>query len=141
MNGVNKVILLGNLGKDPETRHLDSNLVVSRFSLATTENYKDKEGKWISQTEWHNIVAWRGTAEFCENNLKKGMAVYIEGKIRSRSYNDKEGAKKYSTEIVAETINIVGKKSDDRNAEALEEDAREKLPDTPLPEAENELPF
>ena len=81
MAGVNKVILVGNLGKDPEVRHLDSGIAVANFSLATTENYKNKEGERVSQTEWHNIVLWRGLAEIAEKWLKKGSSVFIEGKI------------------------------------------------------------
>ena len=89
MAGVNKVILIGNLGKDPEVRYLDSGVAVANFSLATTENYKNKEGERVSQTEWHNIVLWRGLAEVAEKWLKKGSSVYIEGKIRNRKINVK----------------------------------------------------
>ena len=84
MAGVNKVILIGNLGKDPEVRYLDSGVAVANFSLATTESYKNKEGDSVSQTEWHNVVLWRGLAEVAEKWLKKGSSVYIEGKIRNR---------------------------------------------------------
>ena len=91
MAGVNKVILIGNLGKDPEVRYLDSGVAVANFSLATTESYKNKEGERVSQTEWHNVVLWRGLAEVAEKWLKKGSSVYIEGKIRSRKWEDKEG--------------------------------------------------
>ena len=112
MSGVNKVILIGYLGKDPEIRHLEANTSVATFSLATTESYTNKEGKRIDQTEWHNIVAWRGLAEISAKYLQKGKQVYIEGKIRSRSYDDKDGNKRYVTEIVADTLTLLGKKDD-----------------------------
>lgn len=105
--GVNKVILIGNLGKDPEVRRLDSGTAVANFPLATTEVFKDKNGQKVEQTEWHNIVLWRGQAEFAEKNLKKGYTVYIEGKLRTRSWEDKEKNKRYATEVVADSISIV----------------------------------
>ena len=93
MAGVNKVILVGNLGKDPEVRYLDNGVAVANFSLATTENYKNKAGERVSQTEWHNIVLWRGLAEVAEKYLKKGASVYIEGKIKTRKWEDKDELK------------------------------------------------
>ncbi len=111
MSGVNKVILVGNLGKDPEVRYLYSGVAVANFSLATTENYKNKEGERVSQTEWHNIVFWRGLAEVAEKYLKKGDSVYIEGKIRTRKWEDKEGNTRYSTEILADNMTMLGKKN------------------------------
>ena len=110
MAGVNKVILVGNLGKDPEVRHLEGGAAVANFTLATTEIYKDKTGARQEQTEWHNIVVWRGLAEIAEKFLKKGMTIYIEGKLRSRSWDDKEGNKRYTTEIVGDTFTILSKK-------------------------------
>lgn len=110
MAGVNKVILVGNLGKDPEIRHLEGGTAVAKFSLATTESYKDKSGQRIEQTEWHNVVVWRGLAEIAEKYLKKGMTIYVEGKLRTRSWDDKEGQKHYSTEIVGDTFTILSKK-------------------------------
>lgn len=113
MAGVNKVILIGNLGKDPEVRHLESGAVVANFPIATSESYKDrKTGEKITQTEWHNIVIWRGLAEVAEKYLKKGSSVYIEGKLRTRSWDDKEGNKRYTTEIVADNMTMLGGKSD-----------------------------
>ena len=94
MAGVNKVILVGNLGKDPEVRHLEGGAVVAKFPLATSETYKTKEGQRVDQTEWHNVVMWRGLAESAEKYLHKGSLVYIEGKIRTRSWEDKEGNKR-----------------------------------------------
>ena len=112
MSGVNKVILIGHLGKDPEVRHLDGNVSVASFPLATSETYNNKEGKRIEQTEWHNIVMWRGLADVAAKYLHKGKLVYIEGKLRTRSFEDREGHRKYSTEIVAESFKLLGRKSD-----------------------------
>ena len=110
MSGVNKVILIGNLGKDPEVRYLDNGVAVANFSLATTENYKNKEGERVSQTEWHNIVLWRGLAEVAEKWLKKGSSVYVEGKIRTRKWEDKDGNTRYSTEILGDNMTMLGGK-------------------------------
>lgn len=112
MSGINKVILVGNLGKDPEVRHLEGNVSVAKFSLATTEFYKNKDGNRVETTEWHNIVMWRGLADSAEKILKKGSLVYIEGKIRTRNYDDKDGHKRYITEIVADTMTLLNRKSD-----------------------------
>ena len=101
---INKVTLIGNLGKDPEIRNLEGGVSVARFSLATNENYRDKNGEWQTQTEWHDIVAWRQLAEKAARDLHKGSLVYIEGKITHRKWQDKEGQDRYSTEIVANTI-------------------------------------
>ena len=110
MAGVNKVILVGNLGKDPEVKYLDNGVAVANFSLATTENYKNKEGEKVSQTEWHNIVLWRGLAEVAEKYLKKGASVYIEGKIKTRKWEDKDGNTRYNTEILADNMTMLGGK-------------------------------
>ena len=112
MAGINKVILVGNLGKDPEVRHLEGGATVATFSLATGESYKDKNGQRVEKTEWHNIVMWRGLAEVAEKFLKKGQMVYIEGKIRSRNYQDKEGQTRYITEIVADEMTMLGARPD-----------------------------
>lgn len=111
MSGINKVILVGHLGKDPEVRHLEGNVSVASFPLATSETY-NKDGRKIEQTEWHNIVMWRGLADVAAKYLQKGKLVYIEGKLRTRSFEDKEGHKKYTTEIVAENFTMLGRKSD-----------------------------
>ncbi|MBB6612950.1 single-stranded DNA-binding protein [Pontibacter sp. Tf4] len=107
MASVNKVILIGNLGKDPEVRHLEGGVAVARFPLATSESYKDKNGQRVEKTEWHNIVLWRGLAEVAEKFLKKGQSVFIEGKIRTSQYQDKEGNQRYSTEIVADNMTML----------------------------------
>jgi len=111
MSGINKVILVGHLGKDPEVRHLDGGVSVASFPLATSETYT-KDGKKVEQTEWHNIVMWRGLADIASKYLQKGKLVYIEGKLRTRSFEDKEGNKKYTTEVVAENFTMLGRKSD-----------------------------
>lgn len=109
MSGVNKVILVGNLGKDPEVRYLDSGIAVANISLATTENYKNKNGDRVSQTEWHDVVLWRGLAEVAEKYLEKGSSVYIEGKIRTSKWVDKENITRYKTEIMADKMNMLSK--------------------------------
>lgn len=116
MSGINKVILVGHLGKDPEVRHLEGNVSVASFPLATSETY-NKDGRKIEQTEWHNIVMWRGLADVASKYLQKGKLVYIEGKLRTRSFEDKEGHKKYTTEIVAENFTMLGRKSDFDNGQ------------------------
>jgi single-strand DNA-binding protein len=106
---VNKVILVGNVGRDPEVRHLDKGVAVARFSLATTENYTSKTGEKVSNTEWHNVVAWRGLAEVAEKYVKKGSQLYIEGRLRTNMY-EKDGVKHYTTEINADTMQLLGKR-------------------------------
>ena len=108
MAGINKVILVGNLGKDPEVRHLEGGASVAHFTLATNEYYKDKQGNRVERTEWHNIAAWRGLAEMAEKYLKKGQQVYLEGKIRTRQYQDKDNQTRYITEIIADEITMLG---------------------------------
>lgn len=153
MSGINKVILVGHLGKDPEVRHLDGNVSVASFPLATSESY-NKDGKRIEQTEWHNIVMWRGLADVAAKYLQKGKLVYIEGKLRTRSFEDKEGHKKYSTEIVAENFTLLGRKTDfegDRGASSTNSNTVNE-PETETPknmgtgefgkdENERDLPF
>lgn len=109
---VNKVILVGNVGKDPDVRYLDNGVAVASFPLATSETYKDKTGEKHSSTEWHNIVLWRGLAEITEKYVKKGKQIYLEGKIRSRSWEDKEGNKRYITEVIGDNMQFLGKRED-----------------------------
>lgn len=118
MAGVNKVILVGNLGKDPEIRHLDNGIAVANFSLATTESYTNKQGERVNQTEWHNVVLWRGLADVAEKYLKKGNSIYVEGKINTRKWEDKEGVTRYSTDIIADKMTMLGSKSDNSNSAA-----------------------
>lgn len=112
--GVNKVILVGNLGKDPEVQTFETYKKAS-FSLATTETSRDKEGNEVQHTEWHNIVVWRGLAEIVEQYLHKGSQVYIEGKIRTRSFDGKDGQKKYITEIQADNLVLLGGRKETSN--------------------------
>lgn len=107
---INKVTLIGNLGGDPEVRHLENGAMVARFSLATNENYKDKDGNWQNLTEWHNIVVWRELAERAEKQLKKGTMVYVEGKISYRKYTGQDGQERNVTDIVANTFRILERK-------------------------------
>ncbi len=101
---LNRVTLIGHLGKDPEVRRLETGAVVAKFSLATSESYKDKDGNKVKTTEWHNVVVWRSQAEFAEKYLKKGMLAYVEGKLTNREYTDKDNVKKFFTEIVAYSV-------------------------------------
>lgn len=109
MSGVNKVILIGNLGKDPEVRSIDSGAKVASFPLATNEVFKGKDGQKMENTEWHNIVVWRGLAELSEAYLRKGSQIYLEGRIKTRSWDDKEGNKRYITEIIGDNMTFLGK--------------------------------
>ncbi len=111
-SSVNKVILLGNLGKDPELRYTGNGTAVANFTLATSDKYKDKEGTLVDRTEWHNIVCWSRTAEIAGQYLKKGEKVYVEGRLQTRSYDDKEGQKKYITEIVVNELTLLGGRRD-----------------------------
>jgi single-strand DNA-binding protein len=112
MRGLNKVTLIGNMGKDPDITVLEGNISVAKLSLATTETFKDKAGNHQSTTDWHTIVAWRGLAELADKYLKKGSLVYIEGKIKNRTFDDKEGIKRTVTEILAEEIILLDKKEE-----------------------------
>ncbi len=117
MAGVNKVILIGNLGADPEIRHLQNGASVANFRLATSETYKDKTtGERREQTEWHNVVAWRGLAEITEKYLRKGSKVYVEGKLRTRQWQDKDNNTRYTTEIVADEMTLLDRASADAGA-------------------------
>lgn len=107
---VNKVILIGNLGKDPEVRHLENGAVVANFSIATSETYVDKAtGERRENTDWHDIVLWRGLAEIAEKYLRKGQKVYVEGKLKKRSWQDKEGNTRYTTEVVADELTMLSR--------------------------------
>lgn len=123
MRGVNKVTLIGNVGKDPEIQILEGNLVVAKFPLATTENHKDKNGNAVSHTEWHTVVLWRGLAELAQKFLHKGSMIYVEGRIRYRNWEDKDKIKRSSTEIVADNFVMLDKRK--------ETEGRTELPDSP----------
>lgn len=112
MSSLNKAMLIGRLGQDPEVRYTQSNTAVANFSLATNERYKDRNGEFQEKTEWHRIVAWGRTAEICQEYLKKGSLVYIEGPIETREWEDKEGQKRYTTEVKALTMRMLDSRSD-----------------------------
>jgi len=109
---LNKVILIGRLGKDPEIRQIESGAKVANFSLATDEIFKDKSGEKKTHTEWHNLVLWRRQAEIAESYLRKGSLIYVEGRLRSRSWDDKDGNKKYITEILVDNFKMLGKREE-----------------------------
>ena len=120
---VNKVILVGNVGKDPETRYLDESTAITKFPLATSETYKNRNGERVSNTEWHNVVLWRGLAQVAEKYVKKGTQIYIEGRIKTRSYEDAEGNRKYITEIVGDQMQLLGRRPDDGSEAGVQGDA------------------
>lgn len=130
---VNKVILVGNLGKDPEVRHLENGAVVANFSIATSESYKDRNsGEVITNTDWHNIVLWRGLAEIAEKYAKKGDKIYIEGKLKSRSYQDQDGVTKYITEVLGDNLVLLGRQEgNSNNSNANSSDSASAAPEKP----------
>jgi len=105
-------MLIGNLGKDPDVQFLEGNIAVAKFPLATTETFKDRSGKLVSQTEWHTVVLWRGLAELAQKYLHKSSLVYIEGRLRTRSWEDKEGNRKFATEVVGDNLIMLDKRVD-----------------------------
>ena len=115
---LNKVLLIGNVGKDPEIRHLQGGASVATITLATSERYRDRNGESREMTEWHTIIAWRQLADLAENYIRKGSQIYVEGKIRSRSWDDQNGQKRYVTEIQADTIQLLGRRGDNPGAPA-----------------------
>lgn len=142
---VNKVILIGNLGRDPEVRYLESGLPVARFSIATSESYSDKNsGEKKEVTDWHNIVLWRGLAKVAESYLKKGMKVYVEGKLKTRTWQDENNQTRYSTEVVADQMTMLSRAEE--SAKPNYPDSVENNPVKPAgkdisPEPEDDLPF
>lgn len=146
---VNKVILVGNVGKDPEVRHLDSGVAVANFPLATSESYTAKNGERVTTTEWHNIVLWRGLADVAEKYVTKGRQLYIEGRIRTRSYDDKEGNKRYITEIYGDNMTMLGTKSDNQGSSAQQGNKTSSESSSPAvnepnieePSGDDDLPF
>jgi single-strand DNA-binding protein len=139
MAGINKVILVGRLGKDPEVRYTPSGVTVANFSIATSEEWKDREtGEKQERTEWHRIVAWRRLGEICGEYLRKGKQVYIEGKLQTRSWEDRDGNKRYTTEIVASNMQML----DSLNREMRAEPAGPGFPvEEPVTVPEDEIPF
>ena len=140
MNGINKVILIGHLGKDPELRNFEGGNVTAKFSLATTETYKDKTGNKVDSTEWHNVVMWSRLAEIAGKYLRKGSLIYVEGKLKTRSWDDKEGQKKYTTEVVADIMTMLDKKSSGDNNDSDSGSASAPA-NSNAAEADDDLPF
>lgn len=146
---LNKVMLIGNLGKAPEVRHLENGTAVANFSIATSETYKDRNsGERITNTDWHNVVVWRGLADVAEKYLKKGDKVYLEGKLRSRSYQDQQGVTKYITEVVVDDMVMLGSRNSTEGGVPQNEQplntlsaVTPKAPDLTLDEEEDDLPF
>lgn len=142
---VNKAILVGHVGNDPEVRHLEGGTPVANFRLATSESYNSKSGERVTQTEWHNIVVWRGLAEVVEKYVKKGSQLYIEGRIRTRAWDDKEGNKRYTTEIVCDNMRMLGRSGDSTGENNYEQNSQSSqstssaAPTTPEPD--DDLPF
>jgi single-strand DNA-binding protein len=122
MRGLNRVTLIGNIGNDPEYKTLQDGAPVAKFSIAITETYRLKNGETQSHTDWHTIIAWRGLATFASQYIHKGSLLYVEGKLRNRQYEDKEGVKKYVTEIVAEQVILLDKKAKSPEREIGNED-------------------
>lgn len=112
MRGVNRVVLIGNIGREPDLQYLEGNIAVAKFPLATTESYKDRNGNLVSQTEWHTVVLWRGLAELAQKYLHKGSLVYIEGRIRTRTWEDKDKNKRLSTEILGDNLVMLDKRKE-----------------------------
>jgi single-strand DNA-binding protein len=146
MASVNKVILVGNVGRDPELRYTQSGQPVASFSIATNERFKDRDGNWKDRTEWHRIVAWARLAEICGEYLKKGSPVYIEGRIQTRDWEDKEGNKRQTTEIVALTMQMLGRRGEGGGPTMGGDDQSRAAGDDPLSQApsggaDDEIPF
>ncbi len=143
MRGVNRVMLIGNLGKDPDIQFLEGNIGVAKFSLATTETYKDRSGKLISQTEWHTVVLWRGLAELAQKYLHRGSLVYIEGRLKTRSWEDKEGNKKFATEVVGDNLIMLDKRNEVGGTAGydIENAGSEETPPIPEEGGDERLPF
>ena len=139
MASVNKVILVGNLGRDPELKYMPSGDAVCNFTVATRAVWKDREGDQQEKTEWHNIVAFRRLAEICGEYLKKGKQVYIEGRIQTRSWDDKDGVKRYTTEIVANQMQMLGRRDEETGGELPPSAPESKAP--PSRDEEDDLPF
>lgn len=146
---INKVTLIGNLGRDPEVRRLENGAAVARLTVATNESYKDKAGEWQTLTEWHTVICWRNLAERAEKQLKKGSLVYLEGKLTTRKWQDKDGNDRYTTEVIANTFRSMEKRensgtgggfptpADELNTKKVSADAAK----DEAPAADDDLPF
>jgi len=143
MAGINRVILVGNLGKDPDVITFENGVKKASFSLATSESYKNKEGNRVDQTEWHNIIMWRGLADIAERFLKKGNQIYLEGKLKTRSY-EQDGIKKYITEIFVDNMTMLGSRRDSSEVPpeiAAQETKSDKQQDQEIDTPKDDLPF
>jgi single-strand DNA-binding protein len=140
---VNKVILVGHVGQDPEVRYLESKTPVCTLRIATSDRYKNKNGEIVTTTEWHSVVLWRSLAEVAEKYVRKGTQVYVEGKLRTRSWDDKDNNKRYTTEIVADMMQLLGKKPEDSGSAEGNLAGEHSMPDKPHVEEpdNNDLPF
>ena len=136
---VNKVILIGNVGADPDVKYLEGGVAVARFSLATSEVYNNKNGERVTQTEWHNIVLWRNLAQIAEKYVKKGMMLYVEGRLRTRSWDDQNGVKRYTTEIYGDNFQMLSRKQD--NGEKPQDNSMTQAPDVGGSDDSDDLPF
>ncbi|MCQ4874318.1 MULTISPECIES: single-stranded DNA-binding protein [Odoribacteraceae] len=136
---VNKVILIGNVGADPDVKYLEGGVAVARFSLATSEVYNNKNGERVTQTEWHNIVLWRNLAQIAEKYVKKGMMLYVEGRLRTRSWDDQNGVKRYTTEIYGDNFQMLSRKQD--NGEKPQDTSMPQAPDLGGSDDSDDLPF
>lgn len=143
MRGVNRVMLIGNLGKDPDVQFLEGNIAVAKFPLATTETFKDRSGKLVSQTEWHTVVLWRGLAELAQKYLHKSSLVYIEGRLRTRSWEDKDGNRKFATEVVGDNLIMLDKRADAGTTASSSDHGAEGMSggDMPMGDPSESLPF
>ena len=134
---LNKVMLIGNVGKDPEIRHLENGVAVVTLPIATSERFKDRNGDVKEQTEWHNVVFWRNLAEIVEKHVRKGSQVFIEGRLRTRNWEDQSGQKRYATEIVADTMRLLGRRPEGQDNKPVSPVS----PEIDSSEGEDDLPF
>jgi len=139
--GVNKVILLGNLGSDPELRYTPSGTAVATFSIATNERWPDKDGNVQEHTEWHRVVCWRKLAEIAGEYLKKGRPVFIEGKLKTRNWEDQNGVKRYQTEIIANNLQMLGSRGEADSSSSPEDFGDSDFPPAEEKNTESDLPF
>jgi single-strand DNA-binding protein len=146
MAGVNKVIIVGNVGRDPEVRYTQSGRAVASFSVATSERFQDKDGQTQERTEWHRVVAWARLAEICGEYLRKGKQVYIEGRLQTRDWEDKDGHKRYTTEVVANEMQMLDRRGEDSGNYNEDSSARGSSGGDPVSQAtsgggDDEIPF
>jgi single-strand DNA-binding protein len=139
----NKVILIGNVGKDPEIRHLDSGVAVITLPVVTSERIKDRNGEWREMSEWHNVVFWRALAESVEKYVHKGTQILVEGKLRNRSWEDQNGQKRYATEVVAETLKVLNRRDNNNSQQSGQHDNKSNITATDITAKDvvDDLPF